>query len=890
MNLMKTTALLLLGTISSLFAQTGDPYCLEFESIAAGDYTVGQSIAEDGILMTFAAYTDGNGNINASGFGTIIDPAGLPVDQELRFNNINIDIPLTCAHSARLSYRFFGGNINLGVNGDLMSGFAPANGSFTLGGVNVTISGGTMTFTEGAQQIGTIRIGGQEFFIDDLCWVSCDRPNEDCFDFEQLDDTKFGVGETITEDGQLLTVRPYTTPDGDIINGGLVSRNVPGIAGHLGQDAFLNNASLAILYDCVSSIKVNYFDQGDGIYLVINGEEKVASDPSELDGATLGGVQISVISTTGPGGERGLLCLDGYITDFTIGGQKLFLDHLCAEPCREECVDFEAPNVGTVFADGSTFSEDGLNFGIIGGMRIENAQAAGHFGKDAHFERGGFKVEFGCANQVSFHYGQYDSEIQIQIDGKSAEVSDMTDLDGQTLANVTISVTSQTVPGGITGIVTLTGKMNSLVLQGRELWIDHLCHTPCPDPDCLDFELEPLDRSFTNGQSFVEDGLTLRVGSFTFGNGTTTTSGSVNIKGNNRARHIRHEANLSNATLNWRYNCVQQVTFNYAEFGGSVNLIIDGQLANANNMIDLHGTTLGGAAISVSAVAVPGGVAGRVTLTGIMQRLGVGGQEFWIDHVCHVPCPDEDCIDYEELPANAIYQVADNTGFVEDGVTMKLRRFNTGTSSLQGSIRVDDQQRAGHIGQDLRFSNANLAFVSPAECFQNVSFYYGDYGGLVNLQINDSPIMVMNDLMDFDGMTFGGSNVTVTELAVPGGKIGRVQISGVVTKFMVGGQEFFIDHWCFDPCDPISVGPVVMTQGEVLGNGNIATTYEVTVTGPGVLTPQKSEDLGVSDPWSLDPNAVVIPLGGGLYEIETVVPAVTPDHLFHRFKVETGNP
>ena len=60
-----------MGTISSLLAQSGDPYCLEFESIAAGDYTVGQSIAEDGILMTFPPYPASISVISKSDFGQI---------------------------------------------------------------------------------------------------------------------------------------------------------------------------------------------------------------------------------------------------------------------------------------------------------------------------------------------------------------------------------------------------------------------------------------------------------------------------------------------------------------------------------------------------------------------------------------------------------------------------------------------------------------------------------------------------------------------------------------------------------------------------------------------------------------------------------------------------
>ena len=46
---------------------------------------------------------------------------------------------------------------------------------------------------------------------------------------------------------------------------------------------------------------------------------------------------------------------------------------------------------------------------------------------------------------------------------------------------------------------------------------------------------------------------------------------------------------------------------------------------------------LGGVAVSVTATPVPppaGGLRGTVTLTGVVKKLEIGGQEFWIDDLC----------------------------------------------------------------------------------------------------------------------------------------------------------------------------------------------------------------------------------------------------------------
>ncbi len=875
-------------SLSAMAQQGDDPFCLEFETISAGDYDVGQSVIENGILMTFATYVNTNGP-TSSGVATIFDPQPLPVDQELRFNNINVSIPLACAYVAELNFQHFGGDINIGVNGSQLAPITPAMIPATLGGVNVSLSGSTLTFTRGTQLIDTIVIGGQELIIDDLCWVSCETPNENCFDFELLDGTEFVVGDVIVEEGQTLTVESFDPGTGPIADG-VATRSDVDLPGGLGQALELKNTLISTSYDCVSEVKFNYANGGDGVTLIINGEAKTFSEMIEFDNGVLGGAMISVTNAPGSNPEVGLVCIEGLVTSLTLGGERLIVDQLCGTPCGEECIDFEEAPVGSTYASGEIYREDGIEITSTGeNVSIENNQRAGHFGQDLFIsEGGGFKTSLGCANEVTFHFGQYAGGIRFEIDGNLAEVDEMTELDGVTLGDVEIQVESQTNQSGIIGTVTLTGKLDVLSFRARNLFIDHLCYTPCPDPDCIDFEEQFLGREFTNGQGFVEDGISLRAGPFVLSNGTTISSGLVTIGGENRARHIRHEAALRNATLRWRYNCAEEVSFHYTDEGGNVNLRVDGQLANVADFSSLNGTSLGGALITVTETPVSGGVNGQVTISGITQNFEVGGQELWIDHICHTPCPDEDCIDFEDLPAAETYQVADGAGFMEDGITMKLQAFQTGGSLIEGAITVDDQQRAGHLDQDLSFNNANLAF--DIECIQGLNFYYGDYGGLVNLEINDSGLLVINDLADLDGMVFSGSTITVTELAVPGGVIGRVQVSGVVTNFVIGGQEFYLDHVCFDPCPPIVVSPVIMSSGEVNNAGGIDITYEFSITGPGVFTMQKSEDLGLTDVWSTDTSAVITSDGMGNYTINTSIPSATPQSLFHRFRVVPGNP
>jgi hypothetical protein len=78
------------------------------------------------------------------------------------------------------------------------------------------------------------------------------------------------------------------------------------------------------------------------------------------------------------------------------------------------------------------------------------------------------------------------------------------------------------------------------------------------------------------------------------------------------------------------------VRFEFLDLGGFENISVNdsaifaGELASAPNPI-------GGVDISVSTTPVAGDRKGVVILTGAVQKLKVGGQEFWIDNVCARP-------------------------------------------------------------------------------------------------------------------------------------------------------------------------------------------------------------------------------------------------------------
>lgn len=177
------TRLLTLLTLIAALSTPAAASCLRMEGPPPG------SAAGVGPLLVLA---DGNvglrpfqwssGVWTAAGISTIVVSnyaAGSPV-QENNLNNINLNVrPIPAVATAKFRYADFGGNVNLRVNG-VQSNTADLSGSpAMLGGVNVTVTRinlfgyhfGAVTLTAPAgAAINQFAVGGQEFFVDDVCW------------------------------------------------------------------------------------------------------------------------------------------------------------------------------------------------------------------------------------------------------------------------------------------------------------------------------------------------------------------------------------------------------------------------------------------------------------------------------------------------------------------------------------------------------------------------------------------------------------------------------------------------------------------------------------------------------------------------------------------------
>jgi hypothetical protein len=105
----------------------------------------------------------------------------------------------------------------------------------------------------------------------------------------------------------------------------------PGNAGGSGNDVFTNNVNLHATIDCFSSMmSFRYADGGGNINMGINGDFRNTGDLIDLDGALVGGVEVTVIAGAN---NKGMVILRGEVRDLLIGGQEFSIDDIHIE-CR----------------------------------------------------------------------------------------------------------------------------------------------------------------------------------------------------------------------------------------------------------------------------------------------------------------------------------------------------------------------------------------------------------------------------------------------------------------------------------------------------------------------------------------------------------------------------
>ncbi len=154
--------------------------------------------------------------------------------------------------------------------------------------------------------------------------------------------------------------------------------------------------------------------------------------------------------------------------------------------------------------------------------------------------------------------------------------------------------------------------------------------------ECVDFEDPAAGTFYAVGDFLADSGQTLTFTQFQWSNGTWYSGGygQVETPGWCNAGGTGQNLVTNNVNVQFAFPTLSEgVVIHFGEYGGNVNIEVNGDFRNASNFGSVV-SPVGGVALSCAGPGCTGGGTGTLYLTGTVTSLSIGGQEFCVDDVC----------------------------------------------------------------------------------------------------------------------------------------------------------------------------------------------------------------------------------------------------------------
>jgi len=295
-------------------------YCLDSDSSSGVNYMFSDFEMTPGVFSNNGnAYIDNSGNACGS-------------NQELALSNIYVTYDYVGSGGPEtdpsILFGWYGGSVNLSINGDRHWGPHPGAFPPVIGGCNVNIVplGGGCGRIDIVGNVNSISFGGQEFWLDDI-----QNTEGECdWGYEDLSPSlAMGPGASFTTDGLPSKTRDFILWNGTPFTTGDVQVSLTNQACNTGQELKLRSAT--VMHDILGSgvsyenVEWAYGYYGGDINFEINGDFRFENNVNALDGQTIGSCLVTVVPVTA---DCGWIQVDGIVDTIAIGGQELFVDCL----------------------------------------------------------------------------------------------------------------------------------------------------------------------------------------------------------------------------------------------------------------------------------------------------------------------------------------------------------------------------------------------------------------------------------------------------------------------------------------------------------------------------------------------------------------------------------
>lgn len=161
---------------------------------------------------------------------------------------------------------------------------------------------------------------------------------------------------------------------------------------------------------------------------------------------------------------------------------------------------------------------------------------------------------------------------------------------------------------------------------------------------CYDFEGSAPGTSWSFGDVMTYPDTTVSLNGFQNAGGAWIQIGTATVVQSNYAGGTSNqelEVDRVNVRSFPHQPASASVSFRYADRGGNVNLGVNGDFRNVADLVDLDGQLIGGCLVQVTESSIAGDLVGEVSITPdsvmAVAVFGFGGQNLFVDDVCHSP-------------------------------------------------------------------------------------------------------------------------------------------------------------------------------------------------------------------------------------------------------------
>jgi hypothetical protein len=142
----------------------------------------------------------------------------------------------------------------------------------------------------------------------------------------------YSVGEILTTSGTDILVERFQWGSGEWTESGAAVVDTRHYAQGSGLDLHARNVNLRFRLDYpLAGLDLAFGELGGNNNIEINGEFHNVADLVSLDGMSIGGVHVHVSATQDGNNWHGRVSLTGSVSDFSLGGQELWLDDVCPQ-------------------------------------------------------------------------------------------------------------------------------------------------------------------------------------------------------------------------------------------------------------------------------------------------------------------------------------------------------------------------------------------------------------------------------------------------------------------------------------------------------------------------------------------------------------------------------